>query len=231
MVNSIQPDWSVAACVRGFFTTRLGGRSLAPYDSFNLGLHVGDEAEHVLANRAQLDVPGDPKWLNQTHSNRCLNLDVTPEGVDADASITRERGKTLAIMVADCLPIFLADRAGLVVAVVHAGWRGLANKIIPTSVAMMGSSDVVAWLGPAIGSCHYEVGEDVRCQFGDIGFSRAGDKWMMNLAEIATHQLYDAGVVDVTRSELCTYCDAHQFFSHRRDRVTGRMAGFLWLED
>jgi YfiH family protein len=156
----------------------------------------------------------------------------------ADAAVTRERNVVLAVLAADCLPVLLADRHGRAVGVAHAGWRGLAQRIVETTVAAMpvAPADVVAWLGPAIGPAAFEVGADVRLAFvaGDPDSAHcflpvAPGKWTADLYALARRSLARAGVTDVHGGGFCTHADAARFFSYRRDRETGRMATVLWL--
>ena len=232
-IKTIVPEWPIPQNVRAFFTERCGGHSAAPYESLNLGTHVGDAPDMVERNRSSLDLPASPFWLSQTHSNLCIDADAgeqsfTPE---ADASTTRAQGRVLSVLVADCVPLLLADRKGGVVGVAHAGWRGLANGVIDSVVDAMNVQGLCAWIGPAIGDCHYTVGEDVRSKFqSDEGFKATGEgMFAMDLAGIAACQLSLRGV-EVFGGEFCTQCNDERFFSYRRDGVTGRMAGFIWLE-
>jgi YfiH family protein len=230
---NIIPDWPVPDNVHVFFTTRSGGFSRAPYESLNLALHVGDNPLDVTRNRTSLNTPSEPVWLNQSHSNECLDADGDLSNRQADACFTRKKGRVLAVLVADCLPILFASQAGDIVAVVHAGWRGLANDIIKLTLERFKGVSWNVWFGPAISSCHYEVGEDVRSRFyTDVGFKKKSStgKYSMDLVEIARHQLVNLGVHDLHGAGVCTACDSERFFSYRRDGVTGRMAGFLWRE-
>ena len=226
------PDWRLPANVHAVFTTRAGGFSEGPYAGLNLGLHVGDEAALVSKNRQALAqmLPAEPMWLDQVHSNRCLSIgSVIPHDNKADAAVTDEKNRVLAVMVADCLPILLSETNGQGVAVIHAGWKGLANGVIANTVEDL-RGEWTAWLGPAIGPCHYEVGDDVKQQFeSGVGFSVRGDRWMMDLKQIARAQLEQAGVHSVAGAEQCTFCLPERYYSYRRDGVTGRMAGLIWF--
>jgi len=241
---SLEPDWPAPVNIKALFSDRRGGCSHVPYASLNLGSHVGDDPALVARNRASIDVPDEPYWLEQTHTDICVNADMDAAGRLADASITRKQGKVLAIMVADCLPIMFTSREGDIVGIAHAGWRGLANGVLSSTVTALGSGSILAWMGPAIGPCHYTVGEDVRASFSSgTGFlpkcsaegqcpeeaNSDGVKFSMDLYAIANEQLQRLGV-DVYGGGLCTYCDSSRFFSYRRDGVTGRMGGFIWME-
>ena len=234
---SLEPDWPAPVNIKVLFSDRRGGCSHAPYASLNLGSHVGDDAALVTRNRASIDVPGEPYWLEQTHTDICVNADIDATDRLGDASITREQRKVLAIMVADCLPIMFTSRGGNIVGIAHAGWRGLADGVLSSTVMALGSGSMLAWMGPAIGPCHYTVGVDVRASFSSgTGFaecpenaSSAESKFSMDLYAIANEQLQSLGV-EVYGGGLCTYCDSSRFFSYRRDGVTGRMGGFIWME-
>ena len=169
---SLEPGWPAPVNIKVLFSDRRGGCSHAPYASLNLGSHVGDDAALVTRNRASIDVPGEPYWLEQTHTDICVNADMDATDRLGDASITRERGKVLAIMVADCLPVMFTSRGGDIVGIAHAGWRGLANGVLSSTVMALGSRSMLAWMGPAIGPCHYTVGENVRACFSSgTGFA------------------------------------------------------------
>ena len=229
-IEWVEPDWPAPGNVRAVFTTRIGGTSAGVYESLNLAQHVGDDAEYVAKNRRRLGLPGSPLYLNQIHGNRCVDADGVTDSLDADGSVTRNPGCVLAILVADCVPVLLTSRQGNVVGVAHAGWRGLAQKVISQTVNLMASQAVIAWLGPAIGPCHYEVGDGVRNAFAsDIGFAlNEPGRWQMNLYAIARAELESLGVA-VFGGDFCTFCDDARFFSYRRDCVTGRMGGFIWF--
>jgi YfiH family protein len=229
-MNSLVPDWPAPTNIRAFFSDRRGGYSAAPYASLNLGSHVGDDATTVIRNRASIEVPAEPFWLEQAHTDICINADSDATDRLGDASVTREPGKVLAIMVADCLPVLFASRGGNVVGIAHAGWRGLADGVLSSTVTALGADSMLAWMGPAIGPCHYKVGEDVRTRFSSgTGFIEGSEsKFSMDLYAIANEQLQSLGV-EVYGGGLCTYCDSSRFFSYRRDGVTGRMGGFIWM--
>lgn len=220
------PDWPAPPGVVAFVTTREVG---------NLARHVGS-ADDAVANRRQLaqaqNLPAEPFWMEQLHGNRVVTPEAEKGLPRADAAYTRLAGRPLAVMVADCLPILLASRDGNEIGAVHAGWRGLACGVVREALSRFHSRDIVAWLGPAIGPCHYEVDEVVRRAFStDTGFRVGKDArhWMMDLYAVATAQLEAEGVDSVWGGGLCTYCDA-RFYSHRRDgeRDGGRMAAVIW---
>lgn len=240
---SVQPEWPAPARVRTLVTTRQGGVSAAPYDSLNLGDHVGDDPERVGENRAQVEalLPGIPAWLNQVHGTRVLELDEADPVRRADAAVARKPGQVCVVMTADCLPVLLCDREGGAVAAAHAGWRGLADGVLEATVWHMGVPPyrLMAWLGPAIGSQAFEVGQDVfdACTHHDARAANAflpapsgvQGKYLADLYTLARLRLEMAGVWQVFGGRFCTYSDPERFFSYRRDGVTGRMASLIWL--
>ncbi len=237
----IVPDWPAPAGVRALSTTRAGGVSVAPYDSLNLGIHVGDDPANVAANRAQVRriVPSEPAWLNQVHGTVVADAASVAGVPDADASVSRTPGAVCVVMTADCLPVLLCDRAGSVVGAAHAGWRGLHGGVIEATVAAMqvAPTDVIAWLGPAIGPTAFEVGDEVRAAFvatdaiADAAFKPAGQpgKWLADIYLLARQRLAALGVTAVYGGDCCTVSESRRFFSYRRDGVTGRMASLVWL--
>jgi YfiH family protein len=240
----IVPEWPAPANVRALITTRAGGASSGAYASLNLGGHVGDDARAVAANRDALRrlLPAEPVWLRQVHGARVVEAVPGSAGEEADAAVAREPGRVCAVLTADCLPVLLADEAGTVVAIAHAGWRGLAAGVIENVVYALESGGVapgslIAYLGPAIGGGAYEVGSDVFETFvrGDAGAATAfapqdGGKFLADLNVLARQRLSRLGVRRVHGGSLCTYSDAARFYSYRRDRTTGRMASLVWLE-
>lgn len=237
----IYPQWPAPAHVRAFVTTRAGGVSLPPYDELNLGLHVHDDPESVLENRARVTalLPEEPFWLEQVHGVRVVDLDHPEAPAEADAAVTHSAGKVCCVMTADCLPVLLTDHDGTVVGAAHAGWRGLLEGVIENTVAAMGvdPSRLMAWLGPAIGPKAFEVGEEVKALFVDkderaaTAFSRLHQhKYYADIYALARLRLAKAGVTAVYGGDLCTYHDEERFFSFRREKHTGRMASLIWLD-
>lgn len=238
------PDWPAPKRVRAVSTTRLGGVSLPPYDSLNLGDHVGDVPERVAVNRRWLwqvlELPAEPFWLNQIHGNHVVMAEQVDTPVEADAAYTRQIGPVCVVMTADCLPILLCDRAGSCVAAAHGGWRGLAGGVIAATVKCMGCAPeaLQAWLGPAIGSTAFEVGSEVRQTFleldpgSSVCFqpSPAG-RWLADIYELARQQLRALGITAIYGGDWCTFSERERFFSYRRDGRTGRMASLIWLTD
>jgi YfiH family protein len=259
-IELITPEWEAPPRVRAVMTTRLGGVSRPPWESLNVGVHVGDNTAAVFENRTRVrkeaELPSEPVWLEQVHGTSVVVLDAgnTPRTITADqlmdsrrpradAAVTRQAGVVCAIQVADCLPVLFAARDGSVVGAAHAGWRGLASGVLGATIAAMDvpGDQVVAWLGPAIGPQHFEVGDDVFAAFAatarsdqraqtEAAFVRKPDgKWLCDLFALARLRLAAAGVTAVSGGGLCTVTDARRFYSYRRDGQTGRMAALIWL--
>lgn len=236
----ILADWPAPRRVRAMMATRIGGVSLAPWASLNLGDHVGDDAAHVAANRARLraHLPAEPDWLTQVHSARVVELGCDADR-EADAAVVRSPGHVCAVLTADCLPVLLCDRAGSVVAAAHAGWRGLAGGVLEATVAAMRvpPADIIAWMGAAIGPQAFEVGDEVRTRFVALHDAAAAafvphgpGKWMADIYVLARIHLAAAGVKTLHGGGRCTFSEADTFFSYRRDGVTGRMASLIWID-
>ena len=241
MNSLIVPAWPAPPGVRALATTRCGGVSRAPWHGFNLSVNAGDDPQAVAANRTLLrrELPADPLWLTQVHGARCVDAALAAPGVEADACFTRQRGVVCAVLTADCLPVLLCDDQASVVAIAHAGWRGLAAGVIEATVAALGEPGMrlMAWLGPAIGPQAFEVGDEVREIFVDHdaqaakAFVAAADgKWLCDIHQLARQRLHAIGIRRTTGADSCTLGDAERFFSYRRDGVTGRMASLIWLE-
>ncbi|BBF85497.1 uncharacterized conserved protein [Aquitalea magnusonii] len=238
----LQADWPAPANVRTLITTRQGGHSLQPFNSFNLGTHVGDDADAVAANRELLRaaLPAEPAWLNQIHGTHVVNAaEVSDRLLDADASYSTTPGTVCVVMTADCLPVLLCNAAGSVVAAAHAGWRGLCDGVLEASVAATGvaASSLMAWLGPAIGPDAFEVGAEVRAAFmaqdpaAEQAFAAIGeDKYLADIYLLARQRLAALGIERVYGGDFCTVIDRERFFSYRRDKITGRMASLIWLQ-
>ena len=231
------PDWPAPPNVKSLQTTRHGGVSAPPYASFNLGGHVGDAIEAVAANRQQL--PSPAAWLKQTHSTIVVDAETVSDAIEADASISRTAGVVSVVMTADCLPVLLCDQQGSVVAAAHAGWRGLCDGVLESTVQAMAvpTNSMMAWLGPAIGPSAFEVGDEVRTAFiahdpaAAAAFTpKAAGKWLANLYLLAQQRLNDLGIRQIYGGTECTFSNNDQYFSYRRDGVTGRMASLIWLE-
>ncbi|WP_250656796.1 peptidoglycan editing factor PgeF [Alkalimarinus coralli] len=244
----IVPEWPLPENVRALCTTRLGGQSLPPFDSFNLGTHVGDSPNHVQQNRSKLAAQcglsqNSLQWLNQVHGNRVCEAQVDGIVREADASFARVRETACVIMTADCLPVLLSDKQGKQVAAIHAGWRSLCSGVIEATLSTFRqSSTVTAWLGPAIGPSAFEVGQDVVDAFtsASCGYAEAthkafspiegqDGKWLADLYSLARIRLWSQGISDIYGGGHCTLTNATQFYSYRRNGVTGRMASLIWM--
>lgn len=239
----LEATWAAPPNVRAGCTVRFGGSSAGPYATLNLGVGVGDAPALVAENRRRLLAAtgcGRIQWLHQTHGTEVFHAPAFPhgdagdeaQGAPADAVWTDAPGLALAVLVADCVPALLCDGEGSVVAAMHCGWRGATGGVIEATLATLPAPPhtLCAWLGPAIcGQC-YEVGADVHEHAGGgAAFTRVGrDKWRFDLPAYVAGRLTALGVREVARSGLCSACDG-QFFSHRRDGVTGRMAAVIWM--
>lgn len=238
----LRPHWDVPANVRALLTTRDGGHSHAPWASFNLATHVGDDPRCVAANRARLRawLPAEPLWLEQVHGVAVADADHDYGVPVADACIASTAQRVCAVLTADCLPVLLCDHAGTRVAAAHAGWRGLAAGVLEATIARLGvaPAQLRAWLGPAIGMAAFEVGDEVRAAFvaHDAGAAAAfvpgvqPGKWHADLFALARHRLALAGVGAVSGGGQCTVSQPAQFYSYRRDGQSGRFATLIWLE-
>lgn len=244
MIECLYPDWPAPPSVRAAITTRSGGVSPPPWDGLNLADHVGDDPARVAENRrrlhATLALPAEPFWLQQVHGCDVADADTSGTGSPcaADAAVATRPGRVCAVLTADCLPVLFCSRAGDWVAAVHAGWRGLTAGVLDQALAHAGTpaTEVLAWLGPAIGPGAFEVGAEVRAAFlandagaaGCFAPSPAG-RWLADLYGLARRRLARCGVGWVGGGGLCTFTDAERFFSFRRDGATGRMASLIWL--
>ncbi|MDO3384873.1 peptidoglycan editing factor PgeF [Gilvimarinus sp. SDUM040013] len=249
------PDWPAPANVHAFTTTRVGGASTDGFAANNLALHVGDVASAVMRNRqalvADAGLPCQPQWLEQVHGVKVVEAQSGGRLQTADACFTRTSELPCAVLTADCLPLLLCDTEGAQVAAVHAGWRSLAAGVVRNSLKRFAEGgrasrdQVMAWLGPAIGPNHFEVGVDVleaffanaiNDQHADAiaGAFKPGEKpmrFMADLYALTKAELYAAGVTQIFGGEFCTYEQADTFYSFRRDgRYTGRMASVIWMD-
>jgi purine-nucleoside/S-methyl-5'-thioadenosine phosphorylase / adenosine deaminase len=242
-VKFLVPDWPAPRNVRAVNTLRGGGCSQGAFESFNLATHVGDDAQRVLANRARLQkeaaLPSEPIWLRQVHGTNVVDASMAEGGVEADGAFASRRNRVCAVLTADCLPIFVCNRRGTEVAILHGGWRGLSSGIVEAGLRNFRApaDELIVWLGPAIGARAYEVGDEVRCAF--VGRDEAASaafepgrpgKWIMDIYRLARIRLSASGVTAIYGGEYCTATQSDLFFSYRRDGVTGRMASLVWLE-
>lgn len=252
-MSLIQPDWPAPKQIRALCTTRSGGVSLPPFDSFNLASHVGDAPLSVKQNRQILNdmahLPSDPMWLEQLHTDKLVSLN----GVDssswsapeADAAWSSEAGQVAVVMTADCLPLLVTNRAGSLVCAIHAGWKGLANGIVRKSLLALAEKpeNLLVWIGPSIRQPHFEVGQDVfeafvkhspksarYFQMQEADSHSTQTKYLADLAGLLIFELKALGVEQIYDSGLCSYEEDSRFYSYRRDGQTGRMASLIWIE-
>lgn len=252
------PHWPAPANVHAVCTTRAGGQSVAPFDSLNLGDHVGDEPLAVAANRATLQqsLGAKPVFLSQVHGTQVTWLtDTRLDGTPADACITDRSGVACTIMVADCLPVLLTNAQGSLVAAAHAGWRSLVGQggvgvleevykpfrpLVDVNHAQA-AINTIAWLGPCIGPQQFEVGSEVRDAFVAVDVQaqsmftqHTAGKWLANLQGLARLRLAALGVTQIYGNDgsqaWCTVSNPSRFFSYRRDGVSGRMAASIWRD-
>ncbi len=247
------PNWPASPQIGAFCTTRAGGISKAPFDSLNLGRYVNDQPLAVSENRARVRalLPAEPVWLKQVHGTRVWDADLTysEEVIEADAAVTTKTNTVLTVMAADCLPVLIRGPEGKVIGAAHAGWRGLLGGVLENTVDTMqvktGLNDAGqcrAWLGPAIGPKAFEVGEEVRSAFDAYGEEHGlpvpaeafiavdgkPGKYWANLYQLARQRLQSKGINQFYGGEFCTVRDQADFFSHRRDGLSGRFAAFIW---
>jgi YfiH family protein len=240
-IEVIIPDWPAPPHVRAMSTLRAGGVSTQRYAALNLGAHVGDDPALVMENRRRLresfDLPAEPVWLTQVHGVMVADLDadLVATGTQADAAISQRPDRICAVLTADCLPVLLTDREGTCVAAAHAGWRGLLAGVLEATVRAMRvpPQHLLAWLGPAIGPRHFEVGAEVREQFMHRDPAAAAafigsERFMADLYLLARQRLRALGVASIYGGGECTFADSTRFFSHRRDQPTGRQATLIW---
>ncbi len=248
-------DGQWPAGVQSFCSVRQGGVSKGPYEGLNLGNHVGDDPAAVSANRATYreHIGAKPVFMNQVHGWRLIELtDHTPDGIAADVCLTQLPGLACTIMVADCLPVLLAEPSGQWVAAAHAGWRGLAGEmglgVIEVAVNAMRErmnadvSQIQVWLGPCIGPQAFEVGHEVRQAFCAVDAQASlcfepgpsKGKWWADLPALARMRLQALGVTHISGNDgtaaWCTVAQRDLFFSHRRDRISGRFAASIWRQ-
>ena len=251
----LHPDWKAPKRVHAVFTLREGGVSSGPFGGaqgvcgLNVGLYCGDAKVCVRTNRAFIAqvVGGEPRWLHQVHGTEIVRADDAAPETEADGAWTQTPGVVCAVQTADCLPVILADEAGVVVAALHAGWKGLAGGILQKGAALVRGkagpgARVFAWLAPRIGPESFEVGGEVleamleRLPAAREAFApgQAPGKWMADLGALARQALQASGIAaeDIADCGLSTVTDPDHFYSYRRDRaVTGRHAALVWISD
>lgn len=251
-MSFIIPQWSAPKSIKAMVSTREGGVSPEPFDSLNLGDHVGDEINHVLENRAIFakQLPAEPLWLKQVHGTAVSTPQSRQENpgtnILADALVTNRPGEVLAVMTADCLPVLFTNTEGSVIGASHAGWRGLCAGVLENTISELlnlsndkNPANIMAWLGPAIGPDAFEVGVDVVTAFNDSGspvpvsafkvIDHKPGKFLADIYKLAKGRLEACGVRLISGGEYCTVRDKKQFFSYRRDGKTGRFASVIWI--
>lgn len=242
MLDLIIPDWPAPFGIKAITTTRYGGFSSPPFDSFNLSLTVGDIPNCVRQNhnllKNSLGLLQDPMWLQQVHGNKAILAISASNHPTADAVYSQQPYIICAVQTADCLPLLVCSRTRQCVAAIHAGWKGLAAGIIENTIKALNCSaeDLLIWLGPAIGPKAFLVQKEVVKAFVDkdpdakAAFKRISDNhWLGNLYQLAKQRLNKLGINAIYGGNHCTYTNKNQFFSFRRDKVTGRMASLIWI--
>ena len=245
-LDLIAVNWSAPAHIHAFSTTRHGGYSRGDYQGLNLGAHVQDDPVSVAKNRRlladKLLLSNSLCWLNQTHSTTLLNIkDDTKSGLEADASWTDLHNQPCIVMTADCLPVLVTDKSGSFVCAIHAGWRGLCDGIIESSITdicnklKIQSDQLLVWLGPCIGKEAFAVGDEVRSEFmaqhpqASAAFSVYQDRYLADLHALARLRLAPFNVAEITENYQSTFSEPEHFYSYRRDGKTGRMATLIWI--
>ena len=242
MLDLITPDWPAPHWIKAHTTTRTGGFSQAPYNSLNIAAHVGDNLEDISKNRQLLQKNFHLKkpitWLEQIHGNVAISGDHPKTSLRADAIYSKTAQTVCAVQTADCLPLLVCSSSSYCVAAIHAGWKGLSNGIIETTIDALAlpPSDILVWLGPAIGPQAFIVGEEVFQSF--VAKDRAAESafqsvennlWQANLYELAKQRLNKRGISSIYGGDYCTFSDKLRFFSYRRDHITGRMLSLIWI--
>ena len=255
----LKPNWPAPAGIKALCTTRQGGVSRPPFDSFNIATHVGDNLDDVMTNRHLLveraKLPAEPFWLDQQHTDEAIHL-TNPQNTQtelsqtltppiADASWTTQAGLVSVVMTADCLPVLITNQAGTLVAAIHAGWKGLQKGIVTKTVAAFASREdcqseqLLAWIGPAISLKHFEVGQDVLDAFVQSDEANKAffhqveglqGKYLADLVGLVTKELNEIGISAVYGGDHCSYAESDLFYSYRLSGVTGRMASMIWIE-
>ena len=254
----ITPNWPAPSNIKALSTTRKAvfadgfkGASLPPYDAFNLATHVGETPSNVAKNRQALSeqacLPCNPFWLDQQHTTDAICLNTLSnrawQPVVADASWCTKPNTVSVVMTADCIPLLITNRAGSLVSAIHAGWKGLADGIVTQTLQQLPDQpeNLLVWIGPCIRQNYFEVGEEVYAVFtarhpdNKVYFKKqvsgVVSKYLADLAGLLKLELAKFGVTEVFDSGLCSYADSSQFYSYRRDGVTGRMASLIWIQE
>jgi YfiH family protein len=240
----IFPHWPAPSNIKAISTTRYGGISLSPYEHLNLGDHVGDEPHVVEQNRQHLvqsaKLPEQPRWLEQVHGTTVVNSQHWHKNTQADAIFSQHTGHVCTVMTADCLPILVCNQQGDTIAAIHAGWRGLAAGIIEKTLQKFScdTSEIMVWLGPAIGPTQFEIGPEVYELFiandpNDKEAFKIKDPqhYLADIYLLARQRLEQYNVHHIYGGDFCTVSEKERFFSYRRDGITGRMASIIWISD
>ncbi|MDD9889450.1 MAG: peptidoglycan editing factor PgeF [Gammaproteobacteria bacterium] len=246
----LSADWPAPKNIHAFVTTRNGGISEGAYGTFNLANHVGDAPLAVAGNRDLLREALPARiffqWMDQVHGSDVKTIASAGTVITADGLVTQESAIACCVLTADCLPILLTNQSGTEIAAVHGGWRGLRAGILHSVIDSMRSKpdEIMAWLGPAIGPCHYQVGLEIREAFLKESaedeaesvsrcFSQSDDpeKLQFDLYALARFRLGRLGVSSLYGGSFCTHCDEKKFYSFRRDGVTGRMASIIFMAE
>lgn len=251
-IKKIKPSWVAPEQINAFCTTRDGGVGRSPFDSLNLGLLAGDDPALVLENRSivRSQLPAEPIWLKQVHGNTvstpASRVNSLDRPIEADAAVTNVPNEVLVILTADCMPVLFASKCGNVIGAAHAGWRGLSGGVLENTIQAMRAlspglvaRDILVWMGPAIGSNAFEVGEDVLEAFSSQSqsilshafkpISGSPGKYLADLYLLARDRLHALGIEFIDGGDFCTFSDRENFFSYRRDKITGRFASLIWI--
>jgi len=234
-------QWPAPGHVKALTTHRTGGVSKGAFNSLNLAAHVGDDRAAVKENRVrlaeQLGLPSEPIWLRQVHGRQMIRAESSRRDCIADGSFSRRVGIVCAVLTADCIPLFMTDKIGSFVGLLHVGWRGLAAGVIESGLTTLAAKpeELLVWVGPGIGRDVFVVGGEVHQQLTRQlsahaqAFASHGDKWRADLGCMIEQRLQLAGVTEIWRSGICTTKNPTAWFSHRRDGRCGRMASLIWL--
>lgn len=234
----LMPGWRAPGNVHALTTTRNGGYSQSGTASLNLGMNTSDSVELVKRNRdylrKALALDSEPVWLKQVHGADLISLPSQLNLPVADGAITDQSRQICAILTADCLPLFICDRFGKQVSLLHVGWRGLAAGIVEKGVGRFEAlpADLIAWAGPGISQLNFEIGAEVREQLGGSDdYYRASERegyWYADLYSLVGDRFNAVGVNEYGWDTKCTFKDGKSFYSYRRDRDCGRMASLIW---
>lgn len=241
MIDPLWADWPAPENVKALTTTRQGGVSQGDFASLNLADHVEDGIEAVEKNRQilcqSLSIK-EPVWLKQVHGVQVADTATAKHHTEADAIVSSQAESVCAVLTADCLPLLFCNKQGTHIAAAHAGWRGLANGVIESTVKAMqqNNKDLMVWLGPAIGPQCFEVGQDVVDAFVKSdknslkAFIKTDDKhYLADIYLLAKLRLNYLGIEQVFGGDQCSFSNEDYFYSFRRNQVTGRMASLIWF--